>query len=42
MINEIVKDPEKLSIPCADVSENEFIGDITGDLIETAFDRSSS
>jgi len=36
MINEIVTDVAKLSVPCVPVAEGDFIGDITGDLVATA------
>lgn len=36
MKQEIITDREKLSIPCVPVAEGDFIGDITGDLVETA------
>jgi len=36
VINKIVTDRAALSVPCSPVAEGDFIGDITGDLIETA------
>lgn len=36
MIREIITDPEKLAVPCKEVEDGEFIGDVIQDLLDTA------